>query len=84
VATITITAAGSGFNPPTKTFTLTDAVMQDLTDAYQSDANVSVNGTATRAQVLNYITETWKQQIKDKIKTFKTVPAVVPPDPIVT
>lgn len=78
MATITITAVATGFSPPSKVFTMTDQTMQALIDAYQSDANVSVNGTATRNQVLNYITETWKSAARDKIQSFQTTPPVVP------
>jgi hypothetical protein len=84
MATLTITAAATGFTPPAKVFTMTDSVMQLMIDAYQSDANVSINGTATRVQVLNYITELWRDQIKQKIRQFQTIPAVVPDPPVIS
>lgn len=84
MATITITAVGTGFTPPSKVLTMTDQVMTDMIAAYQSDANVSVNGTATPAQVMNYVTNLWRDQIKAKIQQFKTTPPVVPALPTIT
>lgn len=78
MATLAITATETGQTTLTKTYNMADATMDLMIQAYQSDANVSVNGTATRAQVLNYITGTWAQQVKDKIQQFQTQPAVVP------
>lgn len=79
MATITITATETGETTLTKTYTLADNNMDDMVAAYQQDANVRVNGTATRAQVFLTITDGWAGQIKSKIQTFKTIPAVVPP-----
>lgn len=84
MATITITAVATAFTPPPKVFTMTDQVMTDMIAAYQSDANVAVNGTATAAQVMNYITTTWQGQIKAKIQSYKTTPAVVPALAVIT
>jgi len=63
---------------------MTDAVMQSITDAYQVDANAFVGGTATRAQVLNYVCTTWQQQIRQRVQQFHTIPAVVPALPDIT
>lgn len=84
MATISITAVATGFTPPSKVFNMTDQVMTDMISAYQSDANVSVNGTATPAQVMNYITTIWQAEIKAKIVQFKTVPAVPGATPTIT
>lgn len=73
MASITITAVATGFSPPAKVFTMTDQVMQLLIDAYQAEANIAINGAATRVQVLNYITELWKQLARDKIQQFQTM-----------
>jgi uncharacterized membrane protein YfbV (UPF0208 family) len=83
MATITITAVATGFTPPSKVLTMTDAVMSDMIAAYQTDANVWINGTATPTQVLNYITTLWHEDIKVKIQQYKTTPAVIPPPPII-
>lgn len=84
MATITITSTETGQATLTKTYTLSDANMDDMVAAYQQDANVRVNGTATRAQVFLTITDGWASEIKTKIQIFKTVPAVVPPPITVT
>lgn len=50
--------------------------------AYQQAANVSVNGTASSAQVLAYIKTTVRQQIVDTVKSFeKTAAVTAVPDP---
>jgi hypothetical protein len=67
-----------------KTYTVPDADVDRLVAAYQSDANVSVNGTATRAQVLLYVAAQWISQIKAKVKSVETTTAqaavVIPSD----
>lgn len=52
MATITLQVAETGQTTLTKTYTLPDANVDLLVNAYQSVGNTSVNGTATRAQVL--------------------------------
>ena len=84
MATITITAVATSFSPPAKVFTMTDGVMTRIIAAYQSDANVSVNGTATSAQVMNYITNLWRDQIKAKVQQVETPAPVVPAQPTIT
>lgn len=84
MATITISAVETGQTTLNKTYTLSDANMDDMVAAYQQDANIRFNGTATRAQVFLTITDGWAQEIKTKIQTFKTIPAVVPPPITVT
>lgn len=53
--------------------------------AYQRAANVSVNGTATQAQVLAYLKATLRQEIVDTVKAYEksiAVAAVADPTPI--
>ena len=76
---ITVTRAGAPY-PLSKTFTVADNDIDNIVQAFQSDANVKVNGTATLAQVWAYIVGTWADAIKAKVREFKTVPAVVPTD----
>lgn len=45
--------------PANKSFTVPDAQLARMIVAYQSAANIAVNGTATRGQVLNYIATKW-------------------------
>lgn len=79
MAAITISASETGQPTLSKTFTLSDANMDLMVQAYQQDANIAVNGTATRAQVFNTIVTGWAEEIKTKVIAFQTVPAVVPP-----
>lgn len=77
--TITFQVTETGQTTATKTFTLPDVQIDRMVAAYQSPANVSVNGTATRAQVLNYIaTKLIQVEIPQFIQSFETLPAVVP------
>ncbi len=57
--TITIQVVETGQTTATKTYTLPDSQIDRLVAAYQVAANASVNGTATRMQVLNY----WANQL---------------------
>lgn len=59
MAAITFQIAETGFSTLTKTYTLPDPQMDRITAAYQQAANVAVNGTATRTQVLQY----WVAQV---------------------
>lgn len=53
--TITFQVVQTGQTTATKNYTIPDAQIDRMVAAYQVAANASVNGTATRAQVLNYI-----------------------------
>lgn len=53
MGTISIHLVETGQTTLTKTFTLPDAQIDRLVLAYQSAGNTAINGTATRAQVLN-------------------------------
>lgn len=79
MATINIQVAQTGQTTLSKTYNMSDTDMDLMIEAYQQDANISVNGTASRAQVLNFITLEWMDQIKAEIQAHKTVPASVPP-----
>ena len=78
MATIAITATETGQTTLTKTYTLADADMDIMVQAYQQLANISINGVATRAQVFNYLVGTWAAGIQNRVQQFKTQPAVVP------
>lgn len=65
----TVTNAANG--AVGKTYTVADSDLADLVVAYQGDANVDINGTATRNQVLLYIAKTWLQAAQQKVKAFK-------------
>jgi hypothetical protein len=79
MAQIPISVVQTGQPTVSKTYNMADADMDAIIAAYQSEANTSINGTATRAQVLNYITLTWMKSLQDKAQYHHTVPAVVPP-----
>lgn len=55
MATISFQVAETGQTTLTKTYTLPDANVDLLVQAYQQQANTAINGTATRPQVL----QTW-------------------------
>lgn len=78
-ATITITIAVTAQPDVSKVYTMSDTDAARIMPAYQSGANVMVNGTATRAQVLRYMIQTWIDAMKAQIQSFETVPAQVPP-----
>jgi len=78
MATIAITATETGQTTLSKTYTLADADMDAMVQAYQPLANIAVNGTATRAQVFAYLVGTWAAGIQQQIVQFKTTAPVVP------
>lgn len=82
---ITFQVAEGGQPTLTKTYSLLDSEIDRLVAALQQAANTSINGTATRAQVLNY----WVQNFMDSnvvtVKSFEkeqAVKAVPDPTPI--
>lgn len=85
-STIQVTMTQTGFSNASKTYTFgADQDATDMVAAYQSDANVSVNGTATRSQVLLYIFQNvLVDAIKAKVKAYRVVPAVPGTEPTVT
>lgn len=52
---ITFQVVETGQTTATKTYAIPDAQIDRMVAAYQVAANASINGPATRAQVLNYI-----------------------------
>lgn len=78
MGTLSIQLTETGQVTLTKTFTVADSDIDKVTAAYQSDANVSVNGSASRAQVWLYIAGLWAAQLKQKVQAANTVPAIVP------
>lgn len=85
MATISITVAAGGFNPPAKTFTFPDAELLRLIAAYQQDANDKVGGAATKPQVMNYIVSQWIASCVQRVQTAErdaAVASVVVPAPI--
>lgn len=83
MGTIVFQVTEGGQPNVSKTFNFTDAQIDRLVVAYQGPANVAINGTASRAQVLNYIvTNVWVQGAISFVQSFETTPPVVP-SPIV-
>lgn len=78
-ASINFTITVTGNPDVAKTYTLTDAEAARVVPAYQQGANIMVNGTATRTQVLRYMIQTWIDSMKSQVQSFETVPAQVPP-----
>ena len=78
--TITVQVVETGQTTQTKTYTVADADIDKIVAAYQSGANVSVNGTATRAQVLLYwITTLLVNPTIQAVRDFNTPPPAPPP-----
>lgn len=71
--TISVTNAANG--TVTKTFTVPDAHLVRWVAAYQIAANASVNATATRAQVLNYIAVATMKEWVDAVRAFEAAAA---------
>lgn len=69
--TVSISVTNVANGTVTKTFTVPDADLVRRVAAYQSQANVSINGTATRLQVLNYIATAMMQGWVDATKAFE-------------
>lgn len=82
MGTISFQVAQTGQTTLTKTYTIPDAHIDRLVAAYQTPANASINGTATRAQVLNFwvqglMSET-VQQVQN-VENAAAIMAVAPP-----
>lgn len=85
---ISIQVVETGQTTLTKTYsTIPDANIDRIVAAYQSAANTSVNGTATRAQVLNYwVTQFITKTIADVAASEsnaaeQALPAIAPINP---
>ncbi len=82
---ITVTVVQSSQANATKTFTFVDTDIDRIIAANQSGANTSVNGTATRAQVLLFIMNQWIATLGGGVgnyETQKAKDAIVAPAPI--
>lgn len=75
-SSITITISITGNPDVSRTYSLSDADAARIPPAYQQGANISVNGTATRPQVLRYMIQTWIDGTREKITNFETNSAV--------
>ena len=76
MATVTIQVVETGQTTLTKTFTFTpDTQLDRMIASYQSAANTSINGTATRAQVLNYWSQTIIAAAIANVQAFETTAA---------
>lgn len=64
--------AGPGI---TKTYNIPDAELDRLVTAYQSGANVAVNGTATKAQVIQHWIARFMQETIEFVKGTETAAA---------
>lgn len=85
---LTVQVVEGGQPNATKVVTLTDAEIDRIVSAFQGPANISVNGTATRAQVLNYwITQTLLVSTVASVLSFEqqkaiaALPVAVPINP---
>lgn len=82
---ISITVVQGGQSNVVKPYAVPDGDIDRIVAAYQSAANVDINGTATRLQVLQFITKQWMAELTRDVKTFevdKAKAAVVVPAPV--
>lgn len=83
---IVVTVNRTGDPPRSRTFNIPDADIDRIVAAHQRDANVAVNGTATKAQVLDFwITKHVRDDTAAAVKSYerqKAVEAVAEPTPI--
>lgn len=82
---VTITVAQTTNPNVTKSYTIADADIDRIVSAYQTAANVSINGTATKAQVMLYLTNLWMGEITAAVKAYdmdKATKAIVAPTPV--
>lgn len=85
MATIAATVTQAPNPTASKTYTLADADMDKAIAAYQQAANTSINGTANRNQVLNYMFDVLiKNTIQAAVQGHETVPPQVPPPITIT
>lgn len=75
--TITISVTETGQTTLTKTYNIADVSV--ITAAYQAMANDAVKGTATRAQVMNFLAGTYATSTQEVVQLFQTVPASFAP-----
>lgn len=76
MGTLTITVTDPTDGTVAKAFTVPDAHITRWVAAHQVEANASINGTATRLQVLNYIANKTMQGWKDTVQGYETANAV--------
>ena len=82
---VTVQIVQGGFPNANRSVTISDDHIARIIVAYQQEANTAVNGTATRAQVLNYWFQKWlNNTINDvrEIERKKQIDAVPEPTPI--
>lgn len=71
----------------TKTYTISDADVQRIVNAYQSGANSGVNGTATRLQVLQFWIQSLVAETVTTVNIYaqnaavQALPPIVPVNP---
>lgn len=85
MGTLTFQVAETGQTTLSKVYTLPDAQIDRLVAAYQTAANVSISGTATRAQVLLYWTQVMIGNTIQQVLSAETsavMAAIVQPTPI--
>lgn len=85
MGTITFQVTETGQTNATKAFTVPDADIDRFVAAWQQDANIAVNGTATRAQVLLTWANSMMNEAKAKVLASEKAAqqaALTPPTPI--
>lgn len=72
MATITIQVVTVADGTLTKSLTIPEAQATRMIAAYQSGANIDINGTATRVQVWNYIFKVIVAEWRRFVKSYET------------
>lgn len=75
MGTISFQVVETGQTTLTKTYTLPDAQIDRMVAAYQSAGNTAVNGTATRAQVLQTVVAGWISATVQQVTSFEQAAA---------
>ncbi len=82
---ISVTITETNFANATKTYVIADADVDRIIAAYQAAANTNINGNASRAQVLLYLSKRWMATLTAEVVSYeaqKARDAVVVPNPI--
>lgn len=85
--TISLQVNETSFSAVTRSYSIADTDIDRIVAAYQSPANVSINGTATRTQVLMYWFMKAITQAKSDVSDFENaarlqaLPVITPINP---
>lgn len=76
MGTLTVNAATGAGTVYNHAFTIPDADMTRIVQAYQSAANTDINGTATPTQVFTYVVKQWIAKMSGDVVNFQSQAAI--------